>query len=145
MSNAYHLTPQQARVLDLMCEGFENKQIAREMGISPRTVEIHRAHAIRCVGGKGSLHACLLWMAGRLTDATPLALSPLISATQQLHRLLEVEADPKSGVTRMSIGDARNALISAALRAFPAAAMVSTEALMDRVPAGAFAAQAEAH
>jgi two-component system, LuxR family, response regulator FixJ len=38
------LTPREAEVLDLLVAGASNKSIARELQISPRTVEIHRAN-----------------------------------------------------------------------------------------------------
>lgn len=38
------LTPRERQVLDLLVQGHPNKAIAFELDISPRTVEIHRAH-----------------------------------------------------------------------------------------------------
>jgi two-component system, LuxR family, response regulator FixJ len=38
------LTPRESEVLDLLVAGASNKTIARELQISPRTVEIHRAN-----------------------------------------------------------------------------------------------------
>lgn len=61
MSNPNQLTDRQSRVLDLMCEGLSNKEIARAMGISPRTVEIHRGYALRCIGARNTIHGVLLW------------------------------------------------------------------------------------
>ena len=40
------LTFQETRVLKFLCRGMTNKQIAREMNISPRTVEDHRQHVL---------------------------------------------------------------------------------------------------
>jgi two-component system response regulator FixJ len=37
------LTRREAQVLDAMLRGAANKAIAHELGISPRTVEVHRA------------------------------------------------------------------------------------------------------
>jgi len=41
------LTPRERQLLDLVVAGKANKEIAQELGISPRTVEIHRAHVMR--------------------------------------------------------------------------------------------------
>jgi FixJ family two-component response regulator len=37
-------------VLDALLNGGTNKTIGRELGISPRTVEIHRAHVMARLG-----------------------------------------------------------------------------------------------
>lgn len=39
-------TPREQDVMRLLTEGLPNKGIAEELGISPRTVEIHRAHVM---------------------------------------------------------------------------------------------------
>lgn len=41
------LTQRERQVLDLLAAGHSNKGAARELGISPRTVEIHRANLMR--------------------------------------------------------------------------------------------------
>lgn len=38
------LTPRQKQVCGMIVEGLSDKQIARRMGISPRTVEDHKYH-----------------------------------------------------------------------------------------------------
>jgi two-component system response regulator FixJ len=40
------LTPREREVLDLMTRGLQNKAVAQELGVSPRTVEIHRARVL---------------------------------------------------------------------------------------------------
>lgn len=50
----------QRQVLDLICSGNSNKQIAAQLGISPRTVEVHRSHALRRIGARNGYHAMQL-------------------------------------------------------------------------------------
>jgi FixJ family two-component response regulator len=40
------LTPREREVLDLMVKGKQNKAVAQDLGVSPRTVEIHRARVM---------------------------------------------------------------------------------------------------
>lgn len=41
------LTPREVSVVEHLCEGHSNKQVAYRLAISPRTVEMHRANALR--------------------------------------------------------------------------------------------------
>jgi len=59
--NPCELTPRQCEVLDGMHAGHTNKQMARNMGVSPRTIEIHRAHAMRVLGASTAAQAILIW------------------------------------------------------------------------------------
>jgi len=43
-ANGHDLTPREREVLQLVTEGFANKQIAGELGIAVKTVEKHREH-----------------------------------------------------------------------------------------------------
>lgn len=54
------LSPREYEVLDLLSNGFSNKEIAREMGISHRTVEIHRMNALVKIGARHSAEAVRL-------------------------------------------------------------------------------------
>lgn len=40
------LTPREHQVMDLVILGKSNKEIARELAISPKTVEVHRSHVM---------------------------------------------------------------------------------------------------
>lgn len=42
-----NLTPRERQIIDLVIEGQPNKVIAKKLGISDRTVEIHRSHAMQ--------------------------------------------------------------------------------------------------
>ena len=48
------LSPREAEVLELLSEGHSNKSIARELNISPHTVEIHRANMMSKLGATHS-------------------------------------------------------------------------------------------
>lgn len=44
------LSPREREVLHGVCEGFSSKEVARTLGISPRTVELHRANVLNKLG-----------------------------------------------------------------------------------------------
>jgi two-component system, LuxR family, response regulator FixJ len=46
------LTSRERDVLSLLVAGLPNKAIAQDLGISPRTVEIHRAHVMEKLGAR---------------------------------------------------------------------------------------------
>jgi two-component system response regulator FixJ len=46
------LTPRECQVLEQLVIGRSNKMIGRELGISPRTVEIHRARVMEKMGAE---------------------------------------------------------------------------------------------
>jgi FixJ family two-component response regulator len=46
------LTPREKEVLDLLTLGKANKMMAQDLGLSQRTVEIHRAHVMEKMGAR---------------------------------------------------------------------------------------------
>jgi FixJ family two-component response regulator len=50
------LTPRERQVLDLITEGKPNKVMASDLGLSQRTVEIHRAHVMDKMGAASVAH-----------------------------------------------------------------------------------------
>ncbi len=54
------LTPQQARILELICEGRLNKQIAHELVIADATVKAHVTAILRKLGVQTRTQAVLL-------------------------------------------------------------------------------------
>ncbi len=54
------LSPREREVLDWLAEGRSNKMIARELAISPRTVEIHRANMMVKIGANHASEAVRL-------------------------------------------------------------------------------------
>ena len=55
-------TPRQYEVAELVAKGLKNKQIARELGISPETVNTHiRDIAAKIAGPGAAKFKCLVW------------------------------------------------------------------------------------
>lgn len=48
------LTAREREVLQLIAEGHSNKEAGRQLGISPRTVEVHRARVMDKLGAKNA-------------------------------------------------------------------------------------------
>ena len=46
------LTPRERDVLEQLVAGASNKEAGRQLGISPRTIEIHRARIMEKLGAK---------------------------------------------------------------------------------------------
>jgi DNA-binding CsgD family transcriptional regulator len=58
------LTPRERDVFEKLITGASNKEVGRQLGISPRTIEIHRARILKKLGVKNV--ADLVRMAMRL-------------------------------------------------------------------------------
>lgn len=65
------LSGREREVLDALSDGGSNKQIARQLDISPRTVEIHRANMMAKLGARHSSDAIRLRLESRF--ANPIA------------------------------------------------------------------------
>lgn len=65
------LTPREREVLDRLVAGRANKAIAFELGISPRTVEIHRASLMDKMQAQNLSHLLRMAIAAGVADATP--------------------------------------------------------------------------
>lgn len=55
------LSPREAEVLASMADGRSNKSIGKDLGISPRTVEIHRANMLGKLGAHSSTEALRMY------------------------------------------------------------------------------------
>jgi FixJ family two-component response regulator len=54
VAGAEHLTPRERQVLLLVTSGASSKEAGRALGISPRTVEVHRASIMHKLGAKNA-------------------------------------------------------------------------------------------
>lgn len=63
------LTAREQEVLSFLAAGMSNKQMARSMGISIRTVAVHVSNVLRKTGNN-SRTAAAVWAAARLTGST---------------------------------------------------------------------------
>ena len=54
ISDHTQLTPREREVMQLIAEGASNKEAGRELRISPRTVEVHRARVMEKLGARNA-------------------------------------------------------------------------------------------
>jgi FixJ family two-component response regulator len=59
------LTRRESEVLAQLVTGASNKEVARQLGISPRTIEIHRAHIMGKLGAKNAADLVRIVMSER--------------------------------------------------------------------------------
>lgn len=62
------LTPRQVDVLRLLCHGLSNREVARRLGVSPRTVDRHVADVYERIGTSSRAAAALFAMEHGLVD-----------------------------------------------------------------------------
>ncbi|MDT0576177.1 LuxR C-terminal-related transcriptional regulator [Croceicoccus sp. F390] len=62
------LSVREKEVLDLLAQGCSNKIIARDLAISPRTVEIHRGNMMEKLGAGHVAHAVRMQLEASLTQ-----------------------------------------------------------------------------
>jgi FixJ family two-component response regulator len=60
------LSVREREVLEWLAQGSSNKVIARELDISPRTVEIHRANMMHKLGARHAAEAVRLKLEAKL-------------------------------------------------------------------------------
>lgn len=65
------LTPREREILSGVIHGLSNQQIGEALGISARTVEIHRANMIKKLGAKNSAAAVKIALDAGFNDAAP--------------------------------------------------------------------------
>lgn len=76
-SRMTRLTQREREVLDLLVAGYSNKMIARDLQISPRTVEIHRAHMMSKLGANHSADAVRMALEAQMGTGFPSIAQPL--------------------------------------------------------------------
>ena len=58
------LTPREREVLTQIAEGASNKEVGRHLGISPRTVEVHRARIMEKIGARNAADLVRIVLSG---------------------------------------------------------------------------------
>jgi DNA-binding CsgD family transcriptional regulator len=116
------LTRQQRWVLDRVALGMSNKEIAQALGISPRTVEIHRAKALTCIGARNTVHAAVIWDRALRGDGRHASIAQVLAGAMKVHRLasrVTELGEEASTDLLVRVTEARAQLLEAVLKAFP--------------------------
>jgi two-component system response regulator FixJ len=67
-SRLQSLTPRELQVMELVVAGLPNKGIASQLGISPKTIEVHRANVMRKTGADSLAELVRLVVAARAPE-----------------------------------------------------------------------------
>ena len=67
--NSEQLTDRQKQIITLVAQGKTNAQIAKEIGLSKRTVEAHRARTMKAIGVKNSAELVAWFSANEKSEA----------------------------------------------------------------------------
>ena len=62
------LSSREREVLELLLAGGTNKSIGRQLGLSPRTIEVHRAHVMQCLDARSLPEAIRVAIAGGFNE-----------------------------------------------------------------------------
>jgi DNA-binding CsgD family transcriptional regulator len=54
LKRVQRLTPREREVLAELIAGASNKEAGRRLGVSPRTIEVHRAHIMEKLGARNA-------------------------------------------------------------------------------------------
>jgi len=65
------MSPREAQVADLVVDGLSSPEIARRLKLSPRTVEMHRARAMRRLGVDNVAELARVILAARALAGPP--------------------------------------------------------------------------
>jgi DNA-binding CsgD family transcriptional regulator len=63
------LTPRETEIVNLLADGILPRTIASDLGISPKTLDIHRANVQRKMGVKSTVNIVRFVLLKRLVDA----------------------------------------------------------------------------
>jgi len=65
------LTPRERQVMEMVISGMANKQVAAELGLSEKTIEVHRKHVMEKMGAGNVADLIRMALAGTTLDVVP--------------------------------------------------------------------------
>ena len=76
-----HFSPRQAEIVCLIASGLEDKEIARELGVSVTTVRTHLRRLYRQIGVPNRSRATVKWLELEFSNPSPSL--PSIASTRE--------------------------------------------------------------